>query len=184
MRAELRDARAKVDTSLAGEEQLRAEVASLESQAHQVIAEAEVRLTDPAAKAVIARAHAARERLDVLAKRTEAAKSALQARVRKKGDEIRDKVIAEQMLLQQYTGDVTRASGEARQLVGRIAFDSFRRVRSQFYDLVLKADVGVVDVAFTRKQDKTADIQKSASQKDRDLKQLDEEFKEVLRDVD
>jgi TolA-binding protein len=184
VRAELRDARAKVDTSLAGEEQLRAEVISLESQAHQVIAGAEPRLTDPAAKAVIARAHAARERLDALAKRTEAAKSALQARVRKKGDEIRDKVLAEQMLLQEYTGDVTRASGEARQLVGRIAFDSFRRVRSQFYDLVLKADVGVVDVAFTRKQDKTTDIQNSASQKDRDLKQLDEEFKEVLRDVD
>jgi TolA-binding protein len=184
VRAELRDARAKVDTSLAGEEQLRAEVISVESQAHQIIAEAEPRLTDPAVLAVIARAHAARERLDAIAKRTEVAKTQLQARVRKKGDEIRDKVLAEQMLLQEYTGDVGRASGEARQLVGRIAFDSFRRVRGQFYDLVLKADVGVVDVAFTRKQDKTSDIQKSASQKDRELKQLDEEFKEVLRDVD
>ncbi|HXX30588.1 MAG TPA: tetratricopeptide repeat protein [Myxococcaceae bacterium] len=184
LRAELRDARAKADTSLSGEEALRAEVISVESQAHQVIAQAESRLTDPAAKAVIARAHAARDRLDALAKRTEAAKAALQARVRKKGDEIRDKVLAEQMLLQQYTTDVTRASGEARQLVGRIAFDSFRRVRGQFYDLVLKADVGVVDVAFTRKQDKTSDIQKTASQKDRELKALDDEFKEVLRDVD
>ena len=66
----------------------------------------------------------------------------------------------------------------------RIAFDSFRRVRQQFYDLVLKADVGVVDVAFTRKQDKTEDIQKLSQQKDRELKALDEEFKEVLKDVD
>ena len=52
------------------------------------------------------------------------------------------------------------------------------------YDLVLKADVGVVDVAFTRKQDKTLEIQKLANQKDRELKQLDNEFKEVLKDVD
>lgn len=184
VRAELADARAKVDTSLSGEEQLRAEVASVESHAHQIIAQAEPRLTDPAAQAIIARAHATRERLDAIAKRNEAAKAALQARVRKKGDEIRDKVLAEQLLLQQYTGDVSRASGEAGQLVGRIAFDSFRRVRGQFYDLVLKADVGVVDVSFTRKRDKTADIQKTASDKDRELKALDEEFKEVLKEAD
>ena len=184
VRAELREARAKVDTSLAGEEQLRSEVISIESQAHQVIARAEGRLTDPAAQAVIARAHATRARLDALAQRNEAAKLALQERVRKKGDEIRDKVVAEQLLLQQYNGDVTRASGDARQLVGRIAFDSFRRVPGQFYDLVLKADVGVVDVAFTRKHDKTGDIQAAAAQKERELKALDDEFKEVLKDVD
>jgi TolA-binding protein len=184
VRSELADARAKVDTSIAGEEQLRAEVISVESQAHQIIARGEDRLTDPAAQAIIARAHATRERLDAIAKRNEAAKVALAARVRRKGDEIRDKVMAEQHLLQEYTGDVTKASGEAGQLVGRIAFDSFRRVRGQFYDLVLKADVGVVDVAFTRKRDKTADIQTAASQKDRELKVLDDEFKEVLKDVD
>ena len=184
VRAELRDARAKADTSLGGEEQLRAEVTSMESQAHQVIAQAEGRLSDPAAQAVLARAHATRVRLDAIAKRNEAAKLALQDRVRKKGDEIRDKVVAEQALLQQYNGDVGRASGDARQLVGRIAFDSFRRVRGQFYDLVLKADVGVVDVAFTRKRDKTGDIQAAAAQKERELKALDDEFKEVLKDVD
>ena len=75
-------------------------------------------------------------------------------------------------------------STQAKGLVGRIAFDSFRRVRASFYDLVLKADVGVVDVAFTRKQDKTIQIQKLSAQKDRELKALDEEFKEVLKDVD
>ena len=184
VRAELADARAKVDTSLAGEEQLRAEVTSVESQAHQIIAQGETRLTDATAQALIARAHATRAQLDAIAKRNEAAKVALLARVRKKGDEIRDKVLAEQLLLQQYNGDVSRASGEAAQLVGRIAFDSFRRVRGQFYDLVLKADVGVVDVSFTRKRDKTSDIQKTAAAKDRELKALDEEFKEVLKEAD
>ena len=48
----------------------------------------------------------------------------------------------------------------------------------------VRLDVGVVDVAFTRKQDKTEDIQKLSQQKDRELKALDEEFKEVLKDVD
>jgi len=184
VRSELADARAKVDTSVAGEEQLRAEVISVESQAHQILAGAEGRLTDAGAQAIIAKAHALRELLDGLARRNEAAKVALQARVKRKGDEIRDKVVAEQHLLQEYNGDESKASGEAGQLVGRIAFDSFRRVRGQFYDLVLKADVGVVDVAFTRKQDKTADIQKAAAQKDLELKVLDDEFKEVLKEAD
>jgi hypothetical protein len=44
--------------------------------------------------------------------------------------------------------------------------------------------VGVVDVAFQRKQDKTGAIQKLAGQKDRELKALDEEFQEVLKDVE
>ena len=93
-------------------------------------------------------------------------------------------VVAEQALLNGYGNEVATTSSQAKGLVGRIAFDSFRRVRQSFYDLVLKADVGVVDVAFTRKQDKTLEIQKLANQKDRELKQLDDEFKEVLKDVD
>jgi hypothetical protein len=80
--------------------------------------------------------------------------------------------------------DTDAITGETRNLVGRIAFDSFRRVQKSFYDLVLKADVGVVDVSFQRKQDKTSEIQKKSAAKDRELKQLDEEFKEVLKDVD
>jgi hypothetical protein len=56
-------------------------------------------------------------------------------------------------------------------------------VRKQFYDLVLKADVGLVDVAFTRKQDKTTEIQKLSSQKDHELQSLQKEFEEVLKDV-
>jgi len=67
--------------------------------------------------------------------------------------------------------------------VGHIAFESIQKVRRQFYDLVLKADVGLVDVAFTRKQDKTTEIQKLSSQKDDELQSLETEFKEVLEDA-
>jgi hypothetical protein len=79
---------------------------------------------------------------------------------------------------------VSPALADANNLVGRIAFDSFHRVRQQFYDLVLKANVGTVDVAFTRKQDKTVEIQKLSAQKDRELRALDRDFKEVLKEID
>ena len=39
-------------------------------------------------------------------------------------------------------------------------------------------------MAFSRKQDSTQAIQKLSAQKDRELRQLDEEFREVLREVD
>ena len=44
--------------------------------------------------------------------------------------------------------------------------------------------VGMVDVAFTRKQDKTSEIQKLSAEKDRELRVLDEEFKDIVKDVD
>jgi hypothetical protein len=43
--------------------------------------------------------------------------------------------------------------------------------------------VGLVDVAFTRKQDKTTEIQKLSSQKDDELQSLEAEFTEVLEDA-
>jgi tetratricopeptide (TPR) repeat protein len=111
------------------------------------------------------------------------AKKTLRDRVQRRAERLKEMVISEQAQLDGYGKEVGNINGDARQLVGRIAFDSFKRVRQSFYDLVLKADVGVVDVAFTRKQDKTAQIQKLSAQKDRELKQLDDEFKEVLKDV-
>jgi hypothetical protein len=103
--------------------------------------------------------------------------------VERRGKLIREKVLVEQQLLQGYHQEVVAVAGDARNLVGRIAYESFKKVRQQFYDLVLKGDVGLVDVAFTRKQDKTTEIQKLSSQKDEELHSLEVEFKEVLEDT-
>lgn len=175
--------RASADAVLSGEEALREEYVQLLRKQHQLISAAESRLGEEGAK-VLKRAHEVRQQLTALRERVAAAKAVLKEQVARRGKQIRDKVAAEQALLAGYGSDVQAVSGDARGLVGRIAFDSFKRVRQQFYELVLKADVGIVDVAFTRKQDKTAEIQRVSAQKDRELRALDEEFKEVLKDVD
>jgi tetratricopeptide (TPR) repeat protein len=133
---------------------------------------------------VMLRADVVRADAEGVKERITAAKKTLRDRVQRRAEKLRATVLAEQAQLDGYGKEVATISGDARNLVGRIAFDSFKRVRQSFYDLVLKADVGVVDVAFTRKQDKTAQIQKLAGQKDRELHQLDDEFKEVLKDVE
>ena len=175
--------RASADAVLSGEEALREEYAQLLLKQHQLITASEGRLGEDGHK-VLERAHQVRAQMGGVRERVSAAKAVLKAQVARRGKQIREKVQAEQQLLAGYDTDVQGVSGNARNLVGRIAFDSFRRVRQQFYELVLKADVGIVDVAFTRKQDKTAEIQKLSSQKDHELRALDEEFKEVLKDVD
>ncbi|WP_426749992.1 tetratricopeptide repeat protein [Myxococcus sp. Y35] len=181
-RARLADERNAVDTSLAGERAIRVSYAESLRREHALLREAEPR-ADSEAQATLRRTQAVRRRLDGLRERVTTARTVLRERLEQRGRVIREKVVAEQQLLERYEAEVAAVSGDARFLVGRIAYDSIRRVRQQFYDLVLKADVGVVDVAFNEKQDKTTDIQTLSTQKDEALRELDAEFRDVLSEV-
>jgi hypothetical protein len=96
---------------------------------------------------------------------------------------IRQKIAIESENLVGYQKEVAATESNASGLVGRIAYESFRRVRRQVYDLVLKADVGIIDVAWTRKHADAEKIQKLASDKDREVRVLDDDFHEVLEEV-
>jgi len=183
LRAELASQRALVDTTVSGETALRAELTTSSGQTQGILSGVEPRASGEAAQ-FVARARDMRSQIATMQQRTTAAQAALAVQVNRKADEIRHKLAAEQKLLDGYGREVGTVSGDARQLVGRMAYDSFRRVRKQFYDLVLKADVGVVDTAFTKKQASTTGIQKVASQKEEELRALDEEFRPVLKEVD
>ena len=183
LRGEMVAQRGLVDTTVSGEEALRQEMAQASSSMRGILSGVEPRVTGDGAQ-FVSRTRDLRTQIATLQQRTASAQTALRARVLQKGDEVRTKVLAEAKLLDGYGKDVGKASGNAEQLVGRMAYDSFRRVRRQFYDLVLKADVGVVDAAFTRKQSQTSSIQKVASQKEEELRALDEDFQPVLKDVD
>jgi tetratricopeptide (TPR) repeat protein len=182
-RARLADERNAVASSVGGEELIRQEFYKVLQREHSLVASFAGRLPEDVGR-LMARVQEVRERTDSLRARVTTAKAVLRGQLERRGRVIRDKVQAETRLLGQYDTEVAKVSGDARNLVGRIAFDSFRRVRQQFYDLVLKGDVGVVDVAFTRKQDKTSEIQKLSAQKDDELRALDRDFKDVLKEVD
>jgi TolA-binding protein len=183
LRADLQDEKNNAEAAIGGEETLRREYEASLGQQREILLKARGSVPNDATQ-VMLRADVIRADVASLRDRVGAAKQVLRERVQKRAAKLRDMVQAEQALLTGYGNEVASTSTQAKGLVGRIAFDSFRRVKQSFYDLVLKADVGVVDVAFTRKQDKTLEIQKLANQKDRELKQLDDEFKEVLKDVD
>jgi TolA-binding protein len=183
MHMRLLEERTNASAAISGEDQLKKDYAAALEKQKNIFREAKDRLPGDARQALL-RCDVIRADATAVRERVASAKAVLRERVQRRSEKFRATIQAEQALLEGYGRDVAQVSGNARDLVGRIAFDSFRRVRQQFYDLVLKADVGVVDVAFTRKQDKTVQIQKLSAQKDRELKALDEEFKEVLKDVD
>ncbi|WNG49610.1 tetratricopeptide repeat protein [Archangium minus] len=182
LRSRLSDERASANAYVSGEHVLREQYRETLRREHALLTAAEQRLSGDDA-ALVARTHETRQRSDALRARVELARQVLRAQVEQRGRLIRDKVLAEQKLLQDYHQEVASVTGSARNLVGRIAFESIQKVRKQFYDLVLKADVGLVDVAFTRKQDKTTEIQQLSVQKDEELRSLEKEFEEVLKDV-
>ncbi len=95
---------------------------------------------------------------------------------------IRAQVAAERQRLDESSGELARAQQETKNLVGQIALESFRHVRGQFYDLVLKADVGIVDVAWQKKHERVEKIQTLASQKATDLAAMEADYKSVLQE--
>lgn len=182
-RTQLLDERTNADKVISGEAALRTEYAALLEQDRGIFTQVRQSLGSAAQK-IMLRSDVVRADAAAVRERVNRSKSIIRQRVEKRAEKLRKQVMTEQALIEGYAKDTDAIGGETRNLVGRIAYESFKRVHQSFHDLVLKANVGVVDVSFQRKQDKTSHIQKLAGQKDRELKQLDEEFKEVLKDVE
>jgi tetratricopeptide (TPR) repeat protein len=132
----------------------------------------------------LARADAVRERLAALRTRAEAARLGFAADASRRAGELRDRVAAEQVALASHAGSLDGVQAVAKDLVGRIAYRSFLEVRAQFYKLVLKADVGIVDVAWSRKRQRLDKIQQLSQQKANEIEQLDREYRALAREVD
>jgi tetratricopeptide (TPR) repeat protein len=123
-------------------------------------------------------------RLAKLRDRAKAVKAVAAKAAEARAGALRARIGAERRELQSQGGGLDALVQEAKGFVGELAFRSFRDVREQFYQLVLKADVGIVDVAWSRKRERLDKIQQLSQQKAAELQQLDRDFKTLLREVD
>ncbi|HZL17684.1 MAG TPA: tetratricopeptide repeat protein [Polyangia bacterium] len=71
---------------------------------------------------------------------------------------------------------------ESKALGGGLAQAMFTRVAQKFYDLVVRSDVGIIDVSWGLKDQKTQAVTKLTSLKNLELKALDEDFRKVLEE--
>jgi tetratricopeptide (TPR) repeat protein len=102
-------------------------------------------------------------------------------------------------LVAQQTGDITRQldvetalldeydrrlrvfGQQGERLAGEVAFANFIHVQDQFHELILRADVGIIDIAWREKEDRTDRIDQLFQERNRELQVLDAEFREVLQ---
>jgi tetratricopeptide (TPR) repeat protein len=179
-------ARAEAPVVAAGgkaDDELRGELLAAVQQ-EATAAQATAALLGPAARAVFERSARAAAQVRELRERADRVRGVIHERAAAKLLSLRSRVEREKLVVAEYKQSVTGIEGGTKQLLGRIAFLSFARVERQFYDLVLKADVGIVDAAWTQKREKTEIITSVENDKRVQLKALQDEFTEVLKEVE
>jgi tetratricopeptide (TPR) repeat protein len=99
-----------------------------------------------------------------------------------KAREMKVQLAREQRAISDQYKALTLARGNAKRLVGEIAAVSIAAVQKRFQNIVMRGDVGILDVAWQLKELQTKDIETKLAEQRRELKQLDEQFKSVLEE--
>jgi tetratricopeptide (TPR) repeat protein len=71
---------------------------------------------------------------------------------------------------------------QSKSMGGGLAQAMFTKVADKFYDLVVRSDVGIIDVSWGLKDQKTSAVTRLTNQKNLELKALDEDFRKVLEE--
>src|SRR5690606_10187377 len=79
-----------------------------------------------------------------------------------------------------YQAELAAREAESRAIGGDVLGASFRDVKARFYDIVIRTDVGSVDVAWSQKEDADDDLKRLNLSRQRELKQLRDEYKGIL----
>jgi TolA-binding protein len=176
-------ARAGMDSEvLSGEEELRRQYTQSLNRERMLAEQIHSRL-GPTGTTQISKINKMRLRVDKLRRTLEQVKKELNAKVDKKAEKLRAEVEQEQRHLMSFEKSLDQLESESTNLAGGVAFKALQDVRQRFYHLVLEADVGLLDIAWGKKQEKTRKITELGKQLGSDRKRLHQEFKSVLKEV-
>jgi hypothetical protein len=169
--------------ALADESRIRADyLAAVEAE--RVLADRARGSAGPADAAAFERADQLRAVLAGIRTRARAAKLGFASDAGRRAGELRDRLAAERVSMAAQVVALDGVQATTKDLVGKIAVRALNEVRTQFYTLVLKADVGVVDVAWSRKRVRLEKIQQLSIQKASELDQLEREYQALTREAE
>ena len=94
--------------------------------------------------------------------------------------EMRRVIGEEQVKLQGYRQAVAGLEGESEEVIGAVTANAFEGVRNRFYDLVLRADVGRIDVSWARREEHRTRVDMLTRERSRELQALDDEFRDIM----
>ncbi len=97
-------------------------------------------------------------------------------------DQAKQVIASERANIVQYKTELDTLEKEATSLGGTVLGASFKNVKARFYDIVIRTDVGTVDVSWSQQEDADDDFKRLNLARQRDLKQLKDEFKGVLEE--
>ncbi|MEM7433556.1 MAG: tetratricopeptide repeat protein [Myxococcota bacterium] len=86
--------------------------------------------------------------------------------------------------LVRYRRALQGLEGETEEVVGTVTYLNFQRIRRRFHDLVLRADVGKIDVAWAKREDRRLRIDALTRERAREIQALDDEFRDVMDQLD
>jgi TolA-binding protein len=86
--------------------------------------------------------------------------------------------------LSRYRRALRSLEGETEDVVGTITYLNFERIRRRFHDLVMRADVGKIDVAWAKREDHRLRIDALTRKRAREIQALDDEFRDVMDQTD
>jgi TolA-binding protein len=106
----------------------------------------------------------------------------LEAGIERRLANVRVALEEERAQLTQYFGVALQYRKQSDSVAGGITHDGFQKVARRFYEIVVRADVGIIDVAWALKDAKSKEVSRLVREQKRELKLVDDEFREVLQE--
>ena len=122
---------------------------------------------------IMRRLVAAEGRLDQRDGEIERVANARAAEIQRQVDEESQRIVG-------YQQQLTELDAEAEEVVGAVTYQNFRQVQRRFYDLVLRADVGRIDVTWAVREEHRMRVETLTRERQREIQALDDDFREIM----
>jgi tetratricopeptide (TPR) repeat protein len=114
---------------------------------------------------------------------TERIDAAIDALVDEGLKEVRVTLEGERKNLAEYKAEFVSVEAESHGLGGSVLAGTFTSVRERLHSVVIRTDVGVIDVSWSQKEEADTDLKRFNLARQRELKQLRDEFRDILEEA-
>jgi tetratricopeptide (TPR) repeat protein len=160
---------------------VRAEYFDTLSKARNILATAGARLSGPGAN-VFAQADQWAQKLALQHVETVRIRDQLDKAIDNNSKEIYSSVLGEYQQVTKQESVLENTQREAEQAVGELAKATLDGVKVRFDDVIIRGDVGVIDVVWKKKETQRAEIERRVQVQQREIGLLEREFQEVLQE--
>lgn len=92
----------------------------------------------------------------------------------------KDQLAKERLNVDAYKKELAEYELESRSIGGTILASSFKNVKAKFYDVIVRTDVGAIDVVWSQKEDADDEAKRLNLSRAREMKLITDEFKDIL----